>query len=293
VSLDNLQLNWLRTFEAAGRHQNFTEAAIQLKMTQSAVSQQIRLLEHQLGQKLFIRASRRIRLSDFGRAYLFVVQEALQQLNQGTALLFSPISAGSLELSVNYSFACLWLTSELHKFNILYPQVRISMTGNNWPGDFETSTVGLGIRFGTGKWPGVKTHRLFTPELRPYCTPRVAASIKKPEDLLQHPLIEVMGTLTGWDNWFAAQGISDRPYNFLNRVDSAAFSVSMAASNFGICLTYAEFSTSNTFSKALVYPIPNAVETPDSYYLTYDDEHQLTPVEALFQEWLLERFPEG
>ena len=46
-----IQLNWLRTFEAAGKSLNFTQAARELNLSQSAVSQQIQLLEHFLGQK--------------------------------------------------------------------------------------------------------------------------------------------------------------------------------------------------------------------------------------------------
>jgi len=39
MSLTNLQLNWLRTFESVGRHLSFSAAAVELNMSQSAVSQ--------------------------------------------------------------------------------------------------------------------------------------------------------------------------------------------------------------------------------------------------------------
>jgi len=42
-------LNWLRSFEAAARHLNFTLAAAELNMTQATISQQIKGLESQLG----------------------------------------------------------------------------------------------------------------------------------------------------------------------------------------------------------------------------------------------------
>ena len=77
----NIQLNWLRTFEAAGRHLSFTLAAQELNMSQSAVSQQIQLLEHHLDQQLFVRAKRSIQLTDAGRAFLPLLQDTLNQLN--------------------------------------------------------------------------------------------------------------------------------------------------------------------------------------------------------------------
>ena len=51
-------LNGLRAFEAAARHQSFTQAAEELNVTQTAVSHQIRTLEERLGLKLFDRRGR-------------------------------------------------------------------------------------------------------------------------------------------------------------------------------------------------------------------------------------------
>ena len=48
-------LSALRTFEAAARHLSFTKAAVELNLTQSAVSRQIRLMEEYLGVLLFQR----------------------------------------------------------------------------------------------------------------------------------------------------------------------------------------------------------------------------------------------
>ena len=57
----------VRVFEAAARHQSFTQAAAELGMTQAAVSYQVKLLEERLGVPLFLRARRRVQLSDAGR----------------------------------------------------------------------------------------------------------------------------------------------------------------------------------------------------------------------------------
>ena len=62
-------LNWLRTFEAAARHLSFTAAARELHLTQAAVSQHVKLLEQHLGQRLFARLARSVRLTTAGAAY--------------------------------------------------------------------------------------------------------------------------------------------------------------------------------------------------------------------------------
>ena len=66
-------LNWLRSFEASARLGSYTAAAKELNITQSAVSQQIRLLESYLHEALFFREGRRMRLTEAGINYTYFV----------------------------------------------------------------------------------------------------------------------------------------------------------------------------------------------------------------------------
>ncbi|MCX7319768.1 MAG: LysR family transcriptional regulator, partial [Hyphomicrobiales bacterium] len=70
MSLRLPSLNGLRAFEAAARHLSFTQAAVELNVTQTAISHQIKRLEDELGVKLFIRQNRTLSLTDQGRDYL-------------------------------------------------------------------------------------------------------------------------------------------------------------------------------------------------------------------------------
>ena len=56
-------LNAIRIFESAARHLNFSRAADELSVTQSAVSRQIKVLEQQLGLQLFQRAGPKLSLT--------------------------------------------------------------------------------------------------------------------------------------------------------------------------------------------------------------------------------------
>ena len=62
-----LSLDLLKGFEAAARHLSFTHAAQELSLTQSAVSREIKTLEDQLGEPLFHRINRGLRLTDAGQ----------------------------------------------------------------------------------------------------------------------------------------------------------------------------------------------------------------------------------
>ncbi len=155
ASLRTLQLNWLRTFEAVARLSSFSGAAVQLNMSQSAVSQQIRLLEGKLGRRLFLRKRRTIELTVAGRAYLGVVREALQHVEHGMATIFNSVAQGVLEVSVNNSFAQMWLAPRVREFTTRYPLVTLRLYGVNWEADAPPSSAELEIRYGKGVWPGL------------------------------------------------------------------------------------------------------------------------------------------
>lgn len=75
-----LPLNALRAFEASARHLSFTRAGLELNVTQAAVSQQVRLLEEQLGLELFVRLPRGLALTDEGLALLPVLSRSFDQI---------------------------------------------------------------------------------------------------------------------------------------------------------------------------------------------------------------------
>ena len=97
-------LNWLRSFEAAARHLNFTQAATELHMTQAALSQQIKGLESRLGCALFKRLPRSLSLTDSGRAYIPGVREAIENLAVITDEVFGKERSRTLSVRVNLVF---------------------------------------------------------------------------------------------------------------------------------------------------------------------------------------------
>jgi DNA-binding transcriptional LysR family regulator len=74
-----MELSQLRTFREVAEALSFTRASEKLKMTQSAVSHQIKALERELGEPLFIRAKRGVRLSDAGKLALEYAERILEE----------------------------------------------------------------------------------------------------------------------------------------------------------------------------------------------------------------------
>lgn len=280
-------LNWLRTFEAAARLLNFSAAGRELNMTQSAVSQQIKLLEHHLGEPLFARSHRKVVLTNSGLAYLPVVQEAISGLQRNTAEIFSPVGKGHLVLEVSISFAMLWLAPMLNKFCARYPGLTLRLIHANWESEFDNSSSDLSIMHGKGDWPDMSTEALFSSILKPYCSAHLARMVNDRDDLFSLPLLEVIGTRRGWTDWFQQAGALPDREVLKHKVDNVAMAYQMAESGLGVFLCHEDFVTRSRMQHHLQVPIDIALETDDNYYLTYPEGRPLSKSAVVFREWLL------
>src|SRR5947209_7706415 len=109
--MSRLPLNTLSAFRTVAELQNLRAAAEVLHLTHSAVSQQIRGLEEQLGFKLFERRGRRVLLNPAGEALLQSTRMALSQLDKGVQAAASAATGSThrLRVTVLPSFAQRWL----------------------------------------------------------------------------------------------------------------------------------------------------------------------------------------
>ena len=82
-----MTIHQLQSFLAVAEKQSFTAAADALYISQSALSQQIRQLEHQLGFQLFDRSTRQVTLTEAGRSFYRNAAAAVEQLSH-QALLY-------------------------------------------------------------------------------------------------------------------------------------------------------------------------------------------------------------
>ena len=115
-------MSLLLAFEAAARHESYTRAALELSLTQSAVSRQVQALEQQLGLTLFRREGRQVQLTDVGRLYQREMSDALGRIRSATlqALAYQS-GSGTLRLATLPTFGSKWLLPRLHDFYKTHP----------------------------------------------------------------------------------------------------------------------------------------------------------------------------
>src|SRR3712207_9355327 len=117
-------LQAVKVFDAVARHLNFTKAARELAMTQSAVSYQIKLLEAFVGAPLFERFARGVALSAKGRAIAPVVRQALGDLNRAFQAAREE-NHSTLVITTVHTFATNWLAPRIGGFPLANPDIAV------------------------------------------------------------------------------------------------------------------------------------------------------------------------
>jgi LysR family glycine cleavage system transcriptional activator len=284
-------LNWLRAFEVAARHLSFTGAARELNVTQAAVSQQVKLLEQHLQKQLFYRLPRSLQLTDVGEAYLTVVREAFERLANGTQEVFGHDAGGLLTIRAAVTFAILWLAPRLGRFRAAHPELNLRVTNSIWPAEFNWDAVDLEVRYGNGRWPGLKAERLSEDDLFPVCSPALLDGpypLRAPADLQHFPLLHVIGHQHGWLDWLKAAGANQVDAARGTQFDTSLMALEVAAAGGGVALGRSSLMDGYVQAGRLVAPFDIAVPTDEAFYLVAPAERIDRPDTALFRAWLQE-----
>jgi DNA-binding transcriptional LysR family regulator len=130
--MKNVTLRQMRVFAAVARHLSFTRAARELHLTQPAVSQQIKLLEQEVGMPLFEQIGRKVQLAPAGAELLRYANQAIELLREAGESLAAMrgLKRGVLKLGA-VSTAKYFAPSLLSAFTPAYPEVSIKFTVGN------------------------------------------------------------------------------------------------------------------------------------------------------------------
>lgn len=278
----------LRVFEAAARLNSFTKAAQELGMTQAAVSWQIKALEGRLNQSLFHRLPREVRPTEAGERLARAATEAMALLRR--ALLdLTEADRGVLSITTLATLATQWLAPRLGGFQLAHPELAVRLDTAPHVVDLNREGFDVGIRSGTGEWPGVEAVKVMPSVFTPLCSPRCRdrLGLAEPRDLLKAPRI---GLEKEWAVWFAAAGVSaegQAPSRL--RADYQALEVAAALGDQGVALASPILFAREIEAGLLVRPFDLAVELIPgyAYWLCWPEGRRRVPKVARFRDWLL------
>ncbi len=279
-----LPLNALRAFEAAARHLNISRAAMELCVSQGAVSHQIAALEKRLGVTLFRRQPRGLVLTDEGRALVPLLTDMFDRVGKALDFYADGRLKSVLTVGVVGSFAVGWLLERLDAFALAHPEIDLRiLTNNNLP-DLVGSGLDLAIRFGDGAWHATHSEPLMAAPLTPLCAPRIAARLSHPAMLAQENLLRSYRP-DEWPRWFAAASLPAPPLTG-PVFDSSYLMVSAAIAGAGVALGPPLLFERALQAETLVQPFPLMVDC-GRYWLTRAMAREDNDAMAAFRNWII------
>ncbi|MCE9849429.1 LysR family transcriptional regulator [Aeromonas allosaccharophila] len=279
-------LNVLRGFEAAARLGSFHQAAQELHLTQSAISQQIRLLEELLGQPLFHRQGRSVALTDAGQDLLETTQSVLLQLAMGIQRLEQYRKPNQLVLNTCTAIARHWLLPRLGEFHRLHPDIDLWLFTSDEEPDMAEQTIDLALRWDLGPQAECRHQRMLADRLLPVATATV----------LSRPA-EERTTLHGereldWHHWTLKGGedlhLQTRGLNF----SDPGLLLEAASAGLGVALVSELLSRPARQQGQLLPLSARRVKGPQWDLLVHQESEGMPECRA-FCHWLGQQFADG
>jgi LysR family glycine cleavage system transcriptional activator len=290
TSMARLPLSTLPAFRTVAQLSNLRAAAELLHLTHSAVSQQIRVLEEQLGFALFERRGRRLVLNAAGEALQRSVEAALAQLDDGVQAAAAAASGAAQRLRVTTlpSFAQRWLLPRMGRWREQHPQMALEIDASQQIIDLQRDGFHAAIRQGRGPWPGVASEPLFDAPM-PFVVVGSPAAARRllgaqPQALAREPLL---GDAALWDLWFAAAGTRQHvtPVAAFN---DAGLMLQAAEQNLGLAIARELLAADALCDGRLVKlsPLTITKEEAIGYHLVYPPALRDWPPLVQFRRWL-------
>jgi LysR family glycine cleavage system transcriptional activator len=294
-------LNALRAFEAAARLGSFAAAAQELRVTDSAVSQQVRTLERYLGTRLFKRLPRGLLLTELGSTYLPVLTAGFDRLAEATLRLRSAGVGGLLTVAALPAFATGWLLPRVSRFRERYPRIDLLLKTGRALADFRREDIDVAIRFGTGGGAQTRSMFLLAEDVFPVASPTLVPAGSLPmqvADLRTYPLLHDIDAYPhqpcmGWQHWFERAGVeSPAALRGMQFTDSIVL-VGAAVAGLGVALGRGPLIEELLARGQLVRLTHECWRADWSYFLVAPAANFSRPNVMVFVEWLLEESQKG
>jgi LysR family glycine cleavage system transcriptional activator len=206
-------LTGLRAFEAAARHLSFKAAAAELRVSPTAISHQISLLERYCGQSLFRRQPRPLALTTAGQMLFPVVRDALDACAETLDRMRTGTSGRRLRVTATNAFTARWLLPRLANWRQAHPRLRLEIIGTDAVLDLTGGEADIAIRYAR-KPPSPGAIELFRDRFHAVASPALVGAPRRPLGLAQltsFPLIEAEWPASDlaaprWERWLQVAG---------------------------------------------------------------------------------------
>jgi LysR family glycine cleavage system transcriptional activator len=282
-----LPLTALRTFEAAARLQSFKDAAQELGVSATTVSNQIRMLERDWRCLLFVRKTRQVVLTETGQALGQVIAQSFDAIAREIDYHITT-TRHSTSMAVGAIFGARWLTPRLEKFRRDLPRVGLSLRRGRRitsPTDMPAAIV---VDWGTGQWHGLEAEPLLSIRYSPVLSPALAASvggISKPEDLSRISVIH-QHDRSEWNAWLAQAGAGSVRFPDETIIEDSNIAMQAALAGQGVALGSFPFVQDEVDAGRLVKPFAYELTPLRCYFVLTRPGGRRQPEVKAVCDWL-------
>lgn len=283
----------LVAFEAAMRHGNFTRAAAELHLTQSAISRQVAHLERFLGKKLFVRGPRALTLTVSGQQYAEQVQRLLVDCAEATEGIMTRKGTAELTVASSSGVAMLWLTPRLARFRADHPDVQFRLVVNDNLASLVDTNFDVAMYYlREGPPQGLAAQRLYDEEVMAVCAPsylrgrRLAADELPDETLLV--LEDAQRQWMSWPAWFAQNGLPKVRLQHTLVCTAYPILVQLAMEGHGIALGWRHMIDDCLKAGSLVRACDASATLGGGYYALWHRDRVATTAARAFRGWLMQ-----
>lgn len=267
---------------------SFKEAAKELHVTPSAVSQQIRALESALGLQLFERRPRAIALTEAGAFYLEVARDTLDTFRRGTRGLWERFGKRVLRINMDAVVAYEVVIPALADLQDRCPDLAVRLETSSALVDPRTDSVDAVVRFGRGPWPGLHAEEIAAVHATTVASPALLREvpIESPSDLARHTLIGIVGATDYW-----ALLADQLGFRIGRRVGFDSYLATLQAAAHGVGVALAAFPPSAAWvhDGRLVAPLPFRTSGVGYHWLVRPEDRHREDLGHV-RTWLRGRF---
>lgn len=279
-------LTGLRAFESAARLGSFTAAAVELNVTQAAVSRSVKALEQQLGWRLFTREANALALTPQGTALLPDISQAFSLMEQSLRRAREAQAAPVLTVGVGPTFAIKWLIPRLGRFHAAHPQIEVRTVTGGATAQLRPDWT-CSLRLGRDPTPGTVSTPMFSPLMTPVCTPALARRLKSAADLRRVPLLDVGHTPEDWTLWLQEAGVDATQVDRKSVFPFHAFALQAALDGQGVAMGLRPYVIDDLSAGRLVAPFSLEVVKPQGWFFVQRRDDSSHRALAPFRAWVL------
>ncbi len=272
-------------------HGSFRAAAKALQLSPSVVSHHVSQLEQQLGVTLLYRSTRKLSLTDDGRAFhqdcrkmLDAAETGLDRLADHTDML-----VGELRIAVPAFLSATLFMEDAAAFANAHPKVRLNISFNDQVRDLMAEGFDLGLRINVGPLPdsSMRASKLLEIQGMVCASPRYLADRRKPKvpsDLLDHPW--VIGVRNNLHFHSAAGAEESIKVQSRIKIDSAHAARGFALQHIGLTVLPEALVDDDFAQNRLVEVLPTWRLAPASVYALWPPNAGHTSLSFRFVDFL-------